>query len=191
MTNAGKTRIYLAIIAVLVVIIVAMGYKFIVAGSAERADDGRLAVTLEPTERALMLREMREFVVGLQAVAEGLAHDNMKAVATASRAMGMARSHDVPIAMIGKLPLEFKTLALGLHRAVRHHCDGRRRYRDCPNIPLVNLPMHCRNALRATTVTKSRVRKPSCPGVELAKSACWPRKLLANRLPRRRFDCSL
>jgi len=116
MTNAGKTRIYLAIIAVLVVIIVAMGYKFIVAGSAERADDGRLAVTLEPTERALMLREMREFVVGLQAVAEGLAHDDMKAVATASRAMGMARSHDVPIAMMGKLPLEFKTLALGLHR---------------------------------------------------------------------------
>lgn len=116
MTNAAKTRIYLAIIAMLVAIIVAMGYKFIVAGSAEEADDGRLAVTLEPAERALMLREMREFVIGLQAVADGLAREDMKAVAKASRAMGIARSHDVPIAMMGKLPLEFKTLALGLHR---------------------------------------------------------------------------
>jgi hypothetical protein len=116
MTDAAKTRIYLAIIAVLVVIIAAMGYKFIVAGSVERADDGRLAVTLEPNERAFMLREMREFVVGLQAVTDGLARDDMMAVATASRAMGRARSHDVPIAMMGKLPLEFKTLALGLHR---------------------------------------------------------------------------
>lgn len=116
MTNAAKTRIYLAIIAMLVAIMVAMGYKFIVAGSAEEADDGRLAVTLEPAERALMLREMREFVIGLQAVADGLAREDMKAVAKASRAMGIARSHDVPIAMMGKLPLEFKTLALGLHR---------------------------------------------------------------------------
>ena len=116
MTNAAKTRIYRAIIAALVVVIVAMGYKFIVTGSVEKADDGRLAVTLEPAEQALMLREMREFVVALQAVAGGLARDDMKAVAKASRAMGTARAHDVPVAMMGKLPLEFKTLALGLHR---------------------------------------------------------------------------
>ena len=55
--------------------------KFIVAGSTERTADGRLEVILEPAERALMLREMREFVVGLQAVTEGLARDDMKAVA--------------------------------------------------------------------------------------------------------------
>ena len=30
--------------------------------------------------------------------------------------MGTGRAHDVPVAMMGKLPLEFKTLALGLHR---------------------------------------------------------------------------
>jgi hypothetical protein len=95
----------------------AMGYKFMVAGSASKADDGRLAVTLEPAERALLLREMREFVVGLQAITDGLARDDMKAVAKASRAMGVAHSHDVPVAMIGKLPLEFKALGFGLHRA--------------------------------------------------------------------------
>jgi hypothetical protein len=62
-----------------------------------------------------MLREMREFVVGLQAIADGLARGDMKTVANASRAMGTARAHDVPLTLMGKLPLEFKTLALGVH----------------------------------------------------------------------------
>jgi hypothetical protein len=114
--NDTKTRTHLAIIAALVVIVAAMGYKFIVAGSTETGDDGRVALDLAPAERVLMLREMRGFVAGLQTVADALARDDMKAVAVASRAMGMARSHDVPVAMMGKLPLEFKTLALGLHR---------------------------------------------------------------------------
>jgi hypothetical protein len=116
MTDGAKTRIYMATIAALVIAIAAMGYKFIVAGSTESANDGRLAITLEPAERGLMLREMREFVVGLQAIADGLARDDMKAVANASRGMGTARAHDVPLTLMGKLPLEFKTLALGLHR---------------------------------------------------------------------------
>ena len=117
MTDVAKSRVYLGIIAALAIVIAWMGYKFMIAGSAVKAEDGRLAVTLEPAERALLLSEMREFVVGLQAVTDGLARDDMKAVAKASRAMGAARSHDVPIAMMGKLPLEFKTLGLSLHRA--------------------------------------------------------------------------
>ncbi len=40
----------------------------------------------------------------------------MPGVAKVSRGMGTARAHHVPVAMMGKLPLEFKTLALGMHR---------------------------------------------------------------------------
>lgn len=116
MNTSAKNRVYLAIIAVLLAVAIAMAYKFIVAGSVEKAEDGRLSVALDPAERALMLREMRGFVVGLQGIVDGLARDDMKAVAAASRTMGMARAHDAPVAMMGKLPLEFKTLALGLHR---------------------------------------------------------------------------
>jgi hypothetical protein len=115
MTDAAKSRIYLATIAVLLLVIGAMAYKFIVAGSAEKAEDGRLAIILESGERALMLREMREFVSGLQLVADALSRDDMQAVARASRGMGSARAHDVPVAMLGKLPLEFKTLAFSVH----------------------------------------------------------------------------
>jgi hypothetical protein len=115
MTDTAKSRIYIATIAVLMLVIGAMTYKFIVAGSTEKAEDGRLAVVLEPGERALMLREMREFVFGLQLVADALSRDDMQGVAKASRAMGTAKAHDVPAAMMGKLPLEFKTIAFAVH----------------------------------------------------------------------------
>ena len=115
MTDIARNRICYAIIATLLLIIAGMAYKFIIAGSTERAEDDRLAVSLAPAERALMLGEMREFVSGLQAIAHALSRDDMKAVAKASRALGSARAHEVPAAMMGKLPLEFKTLASGVH----------------------------------------------------------------------------
>jgi hypothetical protein len=115
MTDAAKTRTYLAIIAVLLLVIAAMAWKFIVAGSTESGQDGRVAVRLDPGERALMLREMRGFVAGLHLVADGLARDDMQAVGKASRDLGAARAHDVPVAMLGKLPLEFKKLAFATH----------------------------------------------------------------------------
>jgi len=127
MTDITKTRIYKGTIVVLAIVTAAMGYKFIVAGSAEKMEDGWIAIRLESSERALILREMREFVVGLQAVADGLAREDMKAVAQASRAMGGVSTHDVPVALMGKLPLEFKTLGLGLHRdfdAIAMDADG-------------------------------------------------------------------
>ncbi|MCC6474767.1 MAG: hypothetical protein IT514_13595 [Burkholderiales bacterium] len=116
MTHAAKARIYLAAIAVLLLVIAAMAYKFIVAGSTQEGQDGRVAIVLEPGERALMLREMREFVAGLQLVAEALAREDMPGVAGASRAMGTPKTHDVPAALMGKLPLAFKTLASATHR---------------------------------------------------------------------------
>jgi hypothetical protein len=116
MTAAAKSRIYLAIVAMLLLVIAAIAYKFIVVGSTEKADDGRVAIILEPGERALMLREMRDFVAGLQLISEALSRDDMRGVAKAAREMGTARTHDVPIAMMGKLPLEFKTLAFSVHR---------------------------------------------------------------------------
>ena len=116
MTDAAKNRIYLATIAVLLLFIVAMAYQFIVAGSTQMGADGRVAIIMEPGERALMLREMREFVAGLQLVVDALSRNDMPGVAKASRGLGTARAHDVPVAMMGKLPLEFKALALGTHR---------------------------------------------------------------------------
>lgn len=110
-------RIMLAIIAVLLLAVAAMAYVFLVAGSTAKADDGRTAIVLAPGERAFVLGEMRGFVAGLERIAEALSRDDMKGVADAARPMGTQRTHDVPMALMGKLPLEFKTLALATHRS--------------------------------------------------------------------------
>lgn len=111
-----RNRLQLTIIAVLLIVIAAMAYKFIIAGSVEKAADGRVAIVLEPGERAFVLTEMRAFVAGLQQMAAALARDDMKATAAAAHQMGMAAAHSAPAAMVGKLPLEFKTLGFATHR---------------------------------------------------------------------------
>jgi hypothetical protein len=116
MTDTGKSRIYLAMIVGLLLVIATMAYKFVIVGSTQKGDDKRVAVILEPGERALILQEMREHVVGLGLIAEALSRDDMPRVATASRAMGTARTDEVPAALMAKLPLAFKSLALSTHR---------------------------------------------------------------------------
>lgn len=116
MTQGARRRIYPAIVVVLLLVIAAMAYKFIITGSTEPAEDGRVAVVLAPGERTLVLREMRGFVAGVQQIADALSRDDMKGVADAARAMGSARMHAAPVAMLGKLPIGFKELAFGVHR---------------------------------------------------------------------------
>jgi hypothetical protein len=115
MADTAKSRVYPAVTVVLLLIIAGMAYKFIVIGSTVKTEDGRVAVLLEPGERELMLREMRAFVAGLQLMSDALSRDDMKAVAKFAREMSTARTHDVPLAMMGKLPLGFKTLAFSVH----------------------------------------------------------------------------
>lgn len=117
MTDTARERIYLAVIDALLLVTAAMAYKFIIAGSTKAAADGRPAIILEPGERVLILREMREFVAGLRRIDDALSREDMQGVAKASRALGATKTHDVPTAMMGKLPLEFKALALSVHSA--------------------------------------------------------------------------
>ncbi|HMO44779.1 MAG TPA: hypothetical protein PKB14_01965 [Rubrivivax sp.] len=116
MTERSRQRMLLAIIAVLLLAIAALAYKFIVAGSVEKAADGRTAILLESGERAFVLGEMRGFVAGLQQLTAALAQDDMQAAAAAARTMGMGAAHSAPAPMVAKLPLEFKTLGFGVHR---------------------------------------------------------------------------
>lgn len=115
MTASAKSRVYLVIITLLVLVIAAMAYKFIVAGSVHAGEDGRSVIELAPNERALMLKEMRAFVAGVQQISQALADEDMNAVAEVARGMGMTKAHDVPPAMLGKLPLAFKQQAFGVH----------------------------------------------------------------------------
>lgn len=116
MNPSVRSRVYLAIIALLVLVIVVMAYKFIVSGSTAKGEDGRTAILFQSGERTLMLGEMREFVAALQSISDALARDDMKAVARAARAVGTAKAGDVPLSMLAKLPIGFKSLAISTHR---------------------------------------------------------------------------
>ena len=122
----------------------------------------------------------REFVVRLQAIADGLARGDMKAVASASRTMGIGRAHDVPLTFMGKLPLEFRLSLLACMENLtpsRWMLTGSR----YPRTPLVSFLMRCTNASPAITGTRLRAPNPSYRAVELDDAERWPRTIPAWR----------
>ena len=104
-----------AISGVLILAIVAMGYKFMVVGSVVPATDGREAIILDPAERDLVLGEMRMFLASVQKITQAVTTEDMVAVAKAAREVGLAAQQAVPGSLMGKLPLAFKKLGFDTH----------------------------------------------------------------------------
>lgn len=103
--------------ALLVVALAAMSYMFLVRGNVIASTDGRTAIVLEAGERDLVLAEMRGFLEGIQSITEGLAEKDMASIAAAAKFVGMANTEAVPVSLMSKLPLEFKTLGMSTHKA--------------------------------------------------------------------------
>ncbi len=115
MTEGRKLNISLAVIALLVLLIAMMAYKFIVVGSTGASSDNRTVILIEPAERSFVLAEMRGFLAGVQRLAEALANEDFARVATVARSMGSGADAGEPTGLMGKLPLEFKTLGFSVH----------------------------------------------------------------------------
>lgn len=93
-----------------------LGYRFIVQGDTQTLADGRVAIQLSDSERDLVLSEMRAFLATLQAITEGATGDDLAMAASAARKAGIAAQRGVPVALMAKLPLEFKQLGVDTHR---------------------------------------------------------------------------
>ncbi len=104
------------ITGILILAIVAMGYKFMIAGSVAPASDGREALILEPAERDLVLTEMRMFLSSVQKITRALTEEDMETVVKAAREVGLAAQQAVPGSLMGKLPLAFKKLGFDTHK---------------------------------------------------------------------------
>lgn len=115
MTLAGRLSCS-GVVAVLVTIIVALLFKFVVAGKTVAGTDGRDVIVLEPSERHLVLGEMRQFLSGIQIITTALTHNDLQTVAATARALGTAAAAGVPGTLMAKLPLGFKHLGLSVHR---------------------------------------------------------------------------
>jgi len=90
--------------------------KFIIVGETQHATDGRTAILLEPSERNLILTEMRGFLASVQGVLSAASKEDMKTVVEAARHSGMPPPGQVPNTLVGKLPLSFKTLGFDTHK---------------------------------------------------------------------------
>ncbi|RRQ21728.1 hypothetical protein D6C00_07030 [Thiohalobacter thiocyanaticus] len=109
-------RICWGLVAVFLVLTGGMAYLFVYQGSVRPAADGRTAIVLEPGERALILAEMRAFVESVQQITTGLSQEDMETVVEAARKSGRAAQQQVPVPLMGKLPLAFKQLGLDTHQ---------------------------------------------------------------------------
>lgn len=112
-----KCKLCWGLSALLLVAIAAMAYVFVIRGNVVASNDGRTAIILSAGERDLVLAEMRGFLVGLQAITAGLAEKDMAAISASAHEVGMANAQGVPASLMGKLPLEFKTLGMKTHQA--------------------------------------------------------------------------
>lgn len=110
--NAG---VYWAIIGMLLLTIAGLVLKFVVLGKTGMAGDGRKAIILESSERAVVLNEMRQFLAGIQNILDAADRGDAAAIAKIAHPLGMAAAHNTPAGLAAKLPLEFKTLGYSVH----------------------------------------------------------------------------
>jgi len=103
--------------ALLFIAVAVMGYLFFVRGTVSESADGRTAIRLAGSERDLVLAEMRSFLESVQGIVAGANAGDMKTVAAMARKAGAAAANEVPVSVMGKLPLAFKTLGLATHSA--------------------------------------------------------------------------
>ncbi len=107
---------YQVTIAILVLVIATMTYKFVFLGSASVGDDGRQVIVLESAERNVVLAEMRDFLKSIQLITQHTVDGNMEQVAVAAKKVGAAAQQSVPGSLMGKLPLSFKHLGFNTHQ---------------------------------------------------------------------------
>ncbi|HLA61504.1 MAG TPA: hypothetical protein VK626_04595 [Nitrospiraceae bacterium] len=93
---------------------------FFVQGWTTQGTDGRMQIVLAPTERDLILGEMRMLLKAVHGVVTGLAVQNQEAdraqIEQAARSAGMALAADVNPALMAKLPLPFKQMGMSIHK---------------------------------------------------------------------------
>ncbi len=102
---------------ILLLLVGAMGYTFMIKGQTVAASDGRTAIILAEGERTLVLGEMRTFLEVVQGIITAIEKDDMATVAKHARSVGFAAQEGMPASLMKKLPMEFKKLGMGTHKA--------------------------------------------------------------------------
>ena len=114
-------KMQMSVVAVLLwVVTVAGAGWFFVKGWTVKGTDGRMEISLAPSERDLILGEMRQLLKAVHGVVTGVAGQDQatdrQQIEQAARAAGMGMAVDVNPAIMAKLPLSFKQMGMSIHR---------------------------------------------------------------------------
>ncbi|MDD4973326.1 MAG: hypothetical protein PHY93_03200 [Bacteriovorax sp.] len=89
---------------------------FFIKGWTKPSTDKRKAIVLSPSERDIVLGEMRALLKGVNGVFRGLAQNDQSFILKAIGPVGTKMAADINPMLMGKLPMEFKQLGMGLHK---------------------------------------------------------------------------
>lgn len=92
-----------------------IGYFFL-KGTGRTDDDGRQAIKLKRAERNLVLSEMRHLLSGVQRIIEAITTNDLKVIEMTASSLGMKGAADVNPVLMAKLPLDFKSTGMGVHK---------------------------------------------------------------------------
>jgi hypothetical protein len=115
----------------------AIGWLFL-KGWTTTGSDGRTEILLSPSERDLVLTQMRQFLEAIQAVLADLgtseASRKFQAAETAARKVGMGMDKDVNPTLVAKIPLAFKQMGMSVHHEFDRLADGIAQGETAPQI---------------------------------------------------------
>lgn len=101
---------------ILWVIVGGVFLKFFISGHTKVISDKRRAVILSVNEREIVLGEMRILLLSLNEILKALGKNDFKEVRLAANRAGANMAQDINPILMGKLPLDFKTLGMSLHQ---------------------------------------------------------------------------
>jgi len=97
-------------------VLIATSLSIIFLSSAFAKDDPRTPIELTESERNLVLEEMRTFLDTVRSITVSLSEEDMNKIAKSAKKVGMVASGGVPPELTAKLPLQFKMLAMKVHK---------------------------------------------------------------------------
>src|SRR5689334_22812794 len=89
---------------------------YLVRGRTRTSADSRRSVVVTGSEKDMVLAEMRNILAAVQGVLLDVSTGDMAAASKAAKSAGMVMASEDSAGLLAKLPLDFKTLGLGLHR---------------------------------------------------------------------------
>ncbi len=112
-------KIKILIIGLVISIIVNIGllYNFIIKGDVVKMKDQRIAIMLSEDNKAIVLKEMREFLETVQHINEGILDNNPNLIIQSAGGSGSCVKDEVPKSLIKSLPIAFKQMGFATHDA--------------------------------------------------------------------------